>query len=285
MSVAATLLTAVMFFTAIAYVVHAWRVRMAALDRLVPLNGLADKSEKKPEKVYPVLHRYVELCALGGIVVAVVCFYFYGLSVLFSCAFGLIAALLLGQLEIQWAEHVAIKYEVQLAEAIDLLVGGLRSGASVASALQHAVREMREPLKGPFEDMLNRIRLGDDPHVAIRGLVQRVPLDSFRLFSTVLSVQWEVGGNLTSSLATIGRSIRDRIEVARRLRTVTVQVRLTTIAVILLTYLIFYIVFRFNEARVRMFVASDIGQYLIVFAILLQAIGIWWQSAMSRIRI
>lgn len=285
MNVAAILLIMTMFFATVAYVVHVWRVRMAALDRLVPLNGLAERQEKEPKPVDPIIHRYVEFCALGGILVLIICHYFYGLSWMYSCAFGLIVALLLGQLEMQAAEYVALKYETQLAELIDLLVGGLRAGASVSAAMTNAARELREPLKAPVEDMLNRIKLGDDPHIAIRQLVQRIPLDAYRLFSTVLSVQWEVGGNLTTSLATIGRAIRDRIEVARRLRTVTIQVRLTTIAVIILTYLLFYIVYRYNEARVRMFVASDLGQHLIVFSILLQALGIWWQSAMSRIRI
>jgi len=285
MSVAASLLVVTMFCVAIGYVINGWRIRMAALDRLVPLNGLAERQEKKPETVYPIIHRYVELCALAGILVALVCFVFFGVGATFACAFGLIAALLLGQIEMQYAEYIELKYETQLAETIDLLVGSLRVGASVSASLASTVREMKEPLRSPFEDMLNRIRLGDDPHVAIRQLVQRLPLDSFRLFGTVLSVQWESGGNLTSALASVGRAIRDRIEVARRLRTVTVQVRLTTFFVIVLTYVLFYLVYRANPPRVRAFLASDFGQYLVVLAILLQAVGIWWQSAMSRIKI
>ena len=56
----------------------------------------------------------------------------------------------------------------------------------------------------------------------------RVPLETFRLFSAALTVHQEVGGSLAPTLATVGRIIRDRIELTRRVRSLTVQSRAST---------------------------------------------------------
>ena len=49
----------------------------------------------------------------------------------------------------------------------------------------------------------------------------RVPLETFRLFAAALTVHQEVGGSLAPTLATVGRIIRDRIELTRRIRSLT----------------------------------------------------------------
>jgi uncharacterized membrane protein (UPF0127 family) len=121
--------------------------------------------------------------------------------------------------------------EVQLADAIDLMTGALQAGGGVTSALENAIAETRRPLRPQLEDVLGRIRFGDDPQAVLRSLAARVPLETFRLFASVLSVHWEIGGSLAPTLATVGRQVRDRIELSRRLRSLTVQSRASTIAV------------------------------------------------------
>ena len=137
-----------------------------------------------------------------------------------------------------WASRLSLKIEVQLADAIDLLVGSLRAGAGVLQSLETAVEESRYPLKPQLEEVLGRIRYGDAPQTVFRGLTARVPLETFRLFASALSVHGEVGGSLASTLASVGRVVRDRIELSRRIRSMTVQSRASILAVLVVTYFI-----------------------------------------------
>ena len=75
-----------------------------------------------------------------------------------------------------------------------------------------------------------------------------MPLDNFRLFATSLAVHWGVGGSLAPTLSTVGRTIRDRIEIARRIHSMTTQSRVSTIAVLGTTYFIGLLMWR-NSTR------------------------------------
>jgi Flp pilus assembly protein TadB len=82
-----------------------------------------------------------------------------------------------------------------------------------------ALEEVGPPLRPYFQDSRR-------PHparrrsarAAVSDLQVHVPLETFDLFATSLAIHWEVGGSLATTLSTVGRTVRDRIELARRVR-------------------------------------------------------------------
>ncbi len=202
----------------------------------------------------------------------------------FSAAFGLLTALLLTQLDSMMLAKRMSRIESQLADSIDLMISSLKVGASLQSSLENALRETRAPLKPQLEEVIGRIRLGDDPRAAVAGFARRVPLESFHLFATVLAVHWDVGGSLTETLATVGRIIRDRIEISQRLRSLTTQAEASIVAVLLVTYFIAALMWRNNPSRMSHFLASDVGQWMVGISIVLQGVGIVWISRLRNVR-
>jgi Flp pilus assembly protein TadB len=205
-------------------------------------------------------------------------------SLPFVIAVSLIVGLLAGRLESYLAVARTARIETQLADAIDLMVAALRAGAGVADALENAMNESRSPLLPQLEDVVGRIRFGDDPRTVYRGLTERVPLETFLLFASALSVQAETGGSLAPTLASVGRTIRDRIEIARRIRSNSAQSEVSTLAVFLLTYFIALLVWRGNPQQMHQFLATKIGQWVVAGTILLQAVGLVWMSVISRMK-
>ncbi len=119
---------------------------------------------------------------------------------------------------------------------------------------------------------------------SITASPQRVPLETFLLFSSALSVQSETGGSLAPTLASVGRTIRDRIEIARRIRSNSAQSEVSTLAVLLLTYFIALVVWRTNPEQMGQFLATSVGQWAVAGTILMQAAGLVWMSFISRLR-
>jgi Flp pilus assembly protein TadB len=202
----------------------------------------------------------------------------------FVIAVGLIIAVLAGQGEAFLAARKVARMESQLADAIDLMVAALGAGAGVAEALQNALRESRNPLRNQLEEVVGRLRLGDDPRTVYRGLAERVPLETFLLFSTALAVQSETGGSLAPTLASVGKTIRDRIEIARRIQSNSVQSQISTLAVLVLTYFIALVVWRMNPEQMERFLATSVGQWAVAGTMMLQATGLAWMSLISRLR-
>jgi Flp pilus assembly protein TadB len=258
------------------------RIAVDRLDGLLPEAAAAVREE--PALAEPFLRRRRALPWLVAAAVAVAVFFLTGWGWLIAGTAGAIVGLLGTQLEGYLAERRVARIETQLADAIDLMTGSLQAGGGLTGALENAIRETRPPLRPQLEDVLGRVRFGDDPQAVLRSLAARVPLETFRLFASVLSVHWEVGGSLAPTLATVGRQIRDRIELSRRLRSLTVQSRASTIAVLLTTYFIAIVMWRADPERFGRFAGSSVGQWFIAGSAILQAVGIVVASAMSRLR-
>jgi tight adherence protein B len=180
------------------------------------------------------------------------------------------------------AERRAALIETQLSEAIDMLVASLRVGAALLVAFDSALKESRAPLRPYLQEIVGRFRLGDDPRVVVAELPARVPLETFRLFALSMSVHWDVGGSIASTLATVGRTIRDRIEMARRVRAQAVESHLSVVVVMGIAYALAYLMWRANPERLSAFVSTDIGVNLVALVIALQGVGLIWMGRISR---
>jgi len=238
----------------------------------------AERSEARSSlRRYRAMPWLVGLSALAGT-------YLLGLPLVYAVALAVIVALLGGQLEEYWHGRRVALLERQLADAIDLMVGTLSAGAGATAAIETAAREIKRPLKHRFEEVLARIRLGDDPQAVFESFSRHVPLENYLLFSSTLAVHWEVGGSLAPTLATLGRTVRDRIEIARRIRSNIVQSQATTGLILAVTYFIALLMWRHDPGVVERFVASATGSWLIAGTMVLQSLGIAWMAAISKPR-
>jgi tight adherence protein B len=222
------------------------------------------------------------LAYLGGVLLGLG-LYFAGLPASFAFAFGLIAGLLGAQLEQFRVARTTAQMETQLADALDLMMSALTAGTGVSQALEVASQEVQAPLRPQLEQVVNRIRYGDDPQSVLRTLEAHVPLTSMRLFTAALAVHWEVGGSLTGPLAVVARTIRDRTELGRRVRSLTMQSRASVLAVMMTTYFIALVMWRTDPDRMAAFLSTTLGQQAFAAALILQALGIVWSSRLSRL--
>ena len=209
----------------------------------------------------------------------------FGWSVPYVVATSLVVGLLASQFEGFLAKRKEAKLENQLADAIDIMVGALSAGAGVGASIDAAIVETSSPLRPLLVDMSGRIRFGDDPIEVFKSLAERIPLETFLLFASALSVHWEVGGRLAPTLATVGRTIRDRIDVTRRTQSNIAQSQFSTFAILGLIYLIALIVWRNGPEAMQEFVTSSVGSWFVAGSIVMQAVGIFWMDLISKPRI
>ena len=209
---------------------------------------------------------------------------FTNLPLAYVIASGLMVGVLGYQAESLVAHRRLHTIESQLGEAIDLMVGALQAGVSLPRSLEVAFRETPQPLRGYLQETIGRIRLGDDPPTAVNDLARRVPLETFQLFSLTVSAQWWAGGSMARTLSTVGRTIRDRIELKRRIQAQGTEAKASVMAILAVTYALTLIVWQANPDPVESFLSSTVGSNLAAAAICLQAFGIAWISKMSNLR-
>ena len=274
------------FVLGIAFCIYFFRHQKTKQDALHRLNEDSEKERKEglqsptgPFFLFPKI--IVPL--ISGTGMTLVIFFVVGLSLVFALTLGLVVAIISFLIVDHFANRHMNALEIQLADSVDLMVSSLRAGAGVLDAMENAVRESRLPLKPYLEEMLVRIRYGEDPKQVLSDLGKQVPLESFQLFSLSQTVQWEVGGSLASTLASVGNFIRNRVEIRRRFQTQTTQTRVSIIAVVSVSYFIGLVLWRTDPSRMESFLRTTWGTNATALAILLQAVGLIWASRLSRI--
>jgi tight adherence protein B len=102
------------------------------------------------------------------------------------------------------------KFVAEFANAIDVIVRGVRSGLPLNECLKIIAREAPQPLAGEFQRLCDSISMGVPMDQCLTKLFERMPLPEVSFFSIVLSIQLKAGGNLSEALHNLSVVLRSR---------------------------------------------------------------------------
>lgn len=114
-------------------------------------------------------------------------------------------------------------FEKQLPDALLMVSGAMRAGASLTVAMEGMVKEQRPPLSQEFELMLREQRLGVDFDTALRNMEARLPLPDFVMVVSGMRISREVGGNLADILETLADTLRRKHQMEGKIEALTAQ--------------------------------------------------------------
>ena len=126
------------------------------------------------------------------------------------------------------------KFEKQLPDALLMVSGGMRAGASLSVALESMVKEQQAPLAQEFELMLREQRLGLDFDSALSNMEKRMPLPDFILLVAAMRITREVGGNFAEILESLAHTLRRKHDMEGKIKALTAQGKLQGIVMALL---------------------------------------------------
>jgi tight adherence protein B len=125
-------------------------------------------------------------------------------------------------------------FERQLPDALLMVSGGMRAGASLTVAMESMIKEQKPPLSQEFELMVREQRLGVDFDTAMRHMEQRMPMPDFILVVAALRISREIGGNLAEILETLADTLRRKQQMEGKIDALTAQGRMQGLIMTLL---------------------------------------------------
>src|SRR5215831_16738296 len=117
-----------------------------------------------------------------------------------ACAFGLFAGAAPFVFVFKKRGMRFSAFERDLPSALDLMVGALRAGHSLNSAIGMVSKEMADPIGREFRTVFDEQMFGVEMRTALTALTERVPLQCARIMVTAILIQKETGGNLAEVL-------------------------------------------------------------------------------------
>jgi tight adherence protein B len=131
------------------------------------------------------------------------------------------------------------KFTEQLADALDVIVRGIRVGYPVSAALGLVAQEMPDPIGSEFGMASDEIAFGLDIKTAMENLYRRVGQEDLLFLVVSVNVQTQTGGNLAEILSRLSRLIRNRAKIRLKIKAITAEGRLSAVFMTLLPFILF----------------------------------------------
>lgn len=163
----------------------------------------------------------------------------------------------------------------QLPDVLQLVTTALRSGYGITQALESVAEEAEEPARSEFAHVLVESRLGRDLSESMRALAQRMESKDLDWVVSAIDINRETGGNLSEILSTVSATIRERGQIARHVRTLTAEGRLSARILTALPLLMAFWQWRANPDNFELLFSGG-GLLALIAAGILMVLGATW---------
>lgn len=149
----------------------------------------------------------------------------------------------------------------------------LRAGHTVSSAIELVGMEMSNPAGELFRTAFDQQKFGMRINDALTAMTNQIESLDLRFFVTTVSINSEVGGNLSEILDQLAKTIRERLNVRRQVRVYTAQGRVSGYVLAGLPIFMFIVFNILNPEYEQLLIKEKVGNYLLIFAVVMQIIG------------
>lgn len=149
------------------------------------------------------------------------------------------------------------KFNAKFADAIELLVRGLRSGLPVTETLQVVATEIDGPVGIEFKGIVDRIRVGRTMEDALQVTADRLGIPEFNFFCITLAIQRETGGNLAETLSNLADVLRKRAQMKLKIRAMSSESKASAMIVGALPFIVFGMIYWINPSYLGTFFTDE----------------------------
>ncbi|MGN0833802.1 MAG: type II secretion system F family protein [Kiritimatiellia bacterium] len=123
------------------------------------------------------------------------------------------------------------RFNLQLPEALATMSNALRAGFSISQAFDSVVEQGEQPMSDEFAILQQQLKIGMSLEDALESMNRRVGSDDLTLVTTAILISRKTGGNVTEIFDRISETIRGRMRIERKVKTLTAQGRMQGVIV------------------------------------------------------
>ncbi len=180
----------------------------------------------------------------------------------------------------RWALGMAIsrrqkKFVSQFADALDVIVRGVKSGLPLNECLKIIARESPQPLGKEFESLVDGLAMGAQLEQALNKLYQRMPTQEVNFFSIVLGIQAKAGGNLSEALGNLSAVLRSRKLLREKIKALSSEAKASAMIIGSLPIIVMFLVYLTTPDYIMELFTNELGHLVLLIAACLMGTGIY----------
>lgn len=193
-------------------------------------------------------------------------------GVLMAIGASAAVALLFGLAAGVWLPHQAVGILIGrrraaffkvFAEAVALIVRGLRAGLPVTEGVAIVGREIADPVGEEFRRMSDQVRLGRSLEDAMWQSARRLDLPEFNFLAVSVSVQRETGGNLAETLDNLGLIVRRRQQMRLKIKAMASEATASALIIGCLPFVMGGLMSVFGQDYLRPLFVEPLGRMML----------------------
>lgn len=166
------------------------------------------------------------------------------------------------------------KFSAELANAIDIVTRGMKSGLPLNECLSVISRESEEPLAGEFREVVEQQRVGVSLGEALDRLTTRMPMPEVKYLAIVVAIQQQAGGNLSEALGNLAGVLRDRFRLKMKVKALSAEAKASALVLASLPPLVMFMVYGTSPDYISPLFDTRTGNLMLLFSALWMLIGV-----------
>jgi tight adherence protein B len=180
----------------------------------------------------------------------------------------------------RWGLGMAIgmrqkKFVSQFADAIDVIVRGVKAGLPLNECLRVIARESSQPIAGEFQLVCDGLAMGVPVDQALQKMYLRTPIQEVNFFNIVLNIQQKAGGNLSEALGNLSTVLRSRKLLREKIKALSSEAKASAMIIGSLPIIVCVLVYVTTPDYILTLFTTDLGHLILLGAAGLMGAGIF----------
>ncbi len=172
------------------------------------------------------------------------------------------------------------KFSLEFANAIDVIVRGVKSGLPLNECLRIIAKEAPAPVGPEFQQLNEGMAVGVDLGRGLEKMFERTPLSELNFFAIVLTIQQKTGGNLAEALGNLSTVLRARKMMREKIGALSSEAKASSGIIGSLPPLVMLIVYLTTPEYMSLMFTEDFGRLMLAGAGIWMGLGIFVMSRM-----
>lgn len=144
-------------------------------------------------------------------------------------------------------------FTARFADAIELMVRGLRSGLPISETIGVVADEIPDPVGVEFRTIADKMKIGRTMEAALQDAADRLNTPEFQFFCITLAIQRETGGNLAETLSNLSDVLRKRAAMKLKIKAMSSESKASAWIVGSLPFIVFTLIWFINSSYMQDF--------------------------------
>jgi len=172
----------------------------------------------------------------------------------------------------------------QLADAIDIIVRGVKSGLPLNQCLRIISTESPEPVRQEFKLIVDGQAMGVQLEQNLQRMYERMPLPEVNFFNIMLIIQQRTGGNLSEALGNLSSVLRARKMLKEKVKALSSEAMASAMIIGALPFIVMILVYVVRPDYMSLLFTTSQGQLILLAAGTMMSMGIFIMRSMINFK-